>query len=171
MKIDSKFAEQLSLEFDNAKSFISHKKVANEAHISAGQLSRLKNGTRATDKSMRVSLAHIMHRVLLAFSGARSDYGLLSFLKDTTKHGDVMASLFRQRKEENDRRALEESFDEAMTTKKALRSPQQVLLISDYFREYAEEIMAEHTDIVKKAEYAGINVQDVFDKANANYGG
>lgn len=171
MEIDNKFAEQLSLELDHAKKFISHKRVADEAHISAGQLSRLKNATRATDKSMRVSLARIMHKVLLSFSGARSDYGLLSFLKDTTKHSDVMSSLFRQHKEENDRRALEESFDEAMTTKKELRSSQQTLLIRDYFREYAEEIMAEHTDIVKKAEYAGINVQDVFDKANANYGG
>ncbi|WP_236008245.1 transcriptional regulator [Levilactobacillus andaensis] len=170
MKIDNKFAEQLTLALDDPKS-ASQEAIAQLLFMSAGQLSRIKNATRATDKSIRVGLAHVLHDVFLAFSGARNDYGLLSFLKDTTKHDDVITSLFRQKKEENDRRALEESFDEAMTTKKELRSPQQILLINDYFREYAEEIMAEHTDIAKKAEYAGINVQDVFDKANANYGG
>jgi len=82
-----------------------------------------------------------------------------------------MATLFQQRKEEDARRALEEAFDQAMTTKPEARSSQQILLIRDYFKEYAEEIMSENTDIVAKAEYAGIDIHQVFDEANARVGG
>ncbi|WP_125545421.1 transcriptional regulator [Levilactobacillus lindianensis] len=163
----NKFAEQLSLDLVG----FMRKDVAEGAHISKSQLTRMSNGERSGDKSMRVAIAHRLHSILLALSGARTDYGLLSFLKDTTKHNDVISVMFRQRKEENDRRAIEEEFDEAMSTEKKFRSPQQVLLIDKYFDEYAEEIMSENTDIVMKADYAGINLQNVFNKANTRLGG
>ncbi|KIO93954.1 hypothetical protein N624_0068 [Levilactobacillus brevis] len=54
-------------------------------------------------------------------------------MKNKTKHNDVMAALFQQRKEENERRQLEDAFDEAIGTKPELRSPQQQQLIRDYF--------------------------------------
>lgn len=58
-----------------------------------------------------------------------------------------------------------------MTTKLEARSSQQTLLIRDYFKEYAEEIMSENTDIVAKAKYAGVDIHGVFDEANAKVGG
>lgn len=171
MKIDSKFAKQLSLVLNDVQQSVSHKDVAAEVHVSAGQLSRVKGGTRPTDKGTRMALTNVLQSIWLNFSGARADYHVPSFMKNRTKHDDVMAALFQQRKEENDRRKLEESFDEAITTKPEFRSSQQQLLIRDYFKEYVEEIGAENTDIVTKAEYAGVLLQDYFDKYNADYGG
>ena len=144
MQVKNKFAEQLTLDLAG----VVHKDIAHKVHISDGQLTRLANSQRTGDKSMRAGLAHALHSILLAFSGARKDYGVLSFLKSSRRYDDVMATLFQQRKEEDDRRALEEAFDQAMTTKPEARSSQQVLLIRDYFKEYAEEIMSENTDIV-----------------------
>ena len=167
MQIKNKFAEQLTLALDG----VIRKYIAHEVHISESQLTRLANGQRTGDKGMRTGLAHALHSVLLALSGARKDYGVLSYLKSSRRYDDVMATLFQQRKEENDRRALEESFDEAMTTKPEARSSQQILLIRDYFKEYAEEIMSENADIVAKAEYAGVDIHSVFDEANARVGG
>lgn len=171
MKIDSKFSKQLSLVLDDVQHAVSHKEVADEVHVSAGQLSRMKGGTRPTDKGTRIALTSVLQSIWLNFSGARADYHLPSFMKNRTKHDDVMASLFQQHKEEDDRRKLEESFDEAITTKPEFRSPQQQSLIRDYFKEYVEEIGAENTDIVTKADYAGVQLQDYFDKYNAEYGG
>lgn len=167
MQFKNKFAEQLTLDLAG----VIRKDVAHQVHVSDGQLTRLANGQRTGDKSMRVDLAHTLHSILLALSGARKDYGVLSFLKSTQRYDDVMATLFQQRKEEDDRRALEKSFDVAMTTKPEARSSQQVLLIRDYFKEYAEEIMSENTDIVAKAKYAGVNIHEVFDEANTRVGG
>lgn len=171
MKIDSKFSKQLSLVLDDVQHAVSHKEVADEVHVSAGQLSRLKGGTRPTDKGTRVALTTVLQNIWLNFSGARADYHVPSFMKNKSKHDDVMATLFQQRKEENDRRGLEESFDEAIGTKPELRSPQQQSLIRDYFKEYVEEIGAENTDIVMKAQYAGVQLQDYFDNYNNQYGG
>ncbi|WP_203639686.1 transcriptional regulator [Levilactobacillus wangkuiensis] len=165
--MQNKFAEQLTLDLAG----VVRRDVAQKVHISDGQLTRLANGQRTSDKGMRAGLAHALHSILLAFSGARKDYGVLSFLKSSKRYDDVMATLFQQRKEEDDRRALEEAFDQAMTTKPEARSSQQILLIRDYFKEYAEEIMSENTDIVAKAEYAGIDIHQVFDEANARVGG
>lgn len=167
MQIKNKFAEQLTLDLAG----VVRKDVARQIHVSDGQITRLANGERTGDKGMRVGLARTLHSILLAFSGARKDYGVLSYLKSSRRYDDVMATLFQQRKEEDDRQALEESFDEAMTTKPEARSSQQTLLIRDYFREYAEEIMSENTDIVAKAKYAGIDIHGVFDEANARVGG
>lgn len=167
MQVKNKFAEQLTLDLAG----VVRRDVAQKVHISDGQLTRLANGQRTGDKGMRSGLAHALHSILLAFSGARKDYGVLSFLKSSKRYDDVMATLFQQRKEEDDRRALEEAFDQAMTTKPEARSSQQILLIRDYFKEYAEEIMSENTDIVAKAEYAGIDIHQVFDEANARIGG
>ena len=167
MQIKNKFAEQLTLDLAG----VVRKDVARQIHVSDGQITRLANGERTGDKGMRVGLARTLHSILLAFSGARKDYGVLSYLKSSRRYDDVMATLFQQRKEEDDRRELEESFDEAMTTKPEARSSQQTLLIRDYFREYAEEIMSENTDIVAKAKYAGVDIHGVFDEANARVGG
>jgi len=165
--MQNKFSEQLTLDLAG----VVRRDVAQKVHISDGQLTRLANGQRTGDKGMRSGLAHALHSILLAFSGARKDYGVLSFLKSSKRYDDVMATLFQQRKEEDDRRELEEAFDQAMTTKPEARSSQQILLIRDYFKEYAEEIMSENTDIVAKAEYAGIDIHQVFDEANARVGG
>lgn len=165
--MQNKFSEQLTLDLAG----VVRRDVAQKVHISDGQLTRLANGQRTGDKGMRSGLAHALHSILLAFSGARKDYGVLSFLKSSKRYDDVMATLFQQRKEEDDRSALEEAFDQAMTTKPEARSSQQILLIRDYFKEYAEEIMSENTDIVAKAEYAGIDIHQVFDEANARVGG
>lgn len=167
MQVKNKFAEQLTLDLAG----VVRRDVAQRVHISDGQLTRLANGQRNGDKGMRAGLAHALHSILLAFSGARKDYGVLSFLKSSKRYDDVMATLFQQRKEEDDRRELEEAFDQAMTTKPEARSSQQILLIRDYFKEYAEEIMSENTDIVAKAKYAGIDIHQVFDEANARVGG
>ena len=167
MQIKNKFAEQLTLDLAG----VVRKDVARQIHVSDGQITRLANGERTGDKGMRVGLTRTLHSILLAFSGARKDYGVLSYLKSSRRYDDVMATLFQQRKEEDDRRELEESFDEAMTTKPEARSSQQTLLIRDYFREYAEEIMSENTDIVAKAKYAGVDIHGVFDEANAKVGG
>lgn len=167
MQIKNKFAEQLTLDLAG----VVRKDVARQIHVSDGQITRLANGERTGDKGMRVGLARTLHSILLAFSGARKDYGVLSYLKSSRRYDDVMATLFQQRKEENDRRELEESFDEAMTTKPEARSSQQILLIRDYFKEYAEEIMSENADIVTKAKYAGVDIHSVFDEANARVGG
>ncbi|WP_341780438.1 helix-turn-helix domain-containing protein [Levilactobacillus sp. HBUAS70063] len=169
--MQSKFSEQLTLALDGIQGSLTHKQVAGKVHVSVGQLSRLKNGTRNTDKPTRISLADTLQNIWLNFSGAREDYHIPSFMKNKTKHDDVMAALFQQRKEENERRSLEESFDEAMTTKPELRSPQQTLLIRDYFQEYVEEIGAEETDIAMKAKYAGEDIQSVFDAYNKRIGG
>lgn len=169
--MQSKFSEQLTLALDGIQGSLTHKQVAGKVHVSAGQLSRLKNGTRNTDKPTRISLADTLQNIWLNFSGAREDYHIPSFMKNKTKHDDVMSALFQQRKEENERRKLEDAFDEAMTTKPELRSPQQTLLIRDYFREYVEEIGAEETDIAMKAKYAGEDIQSVFDAYNKRIGG
>lgn len=116
-------------------------------------------------------MADTLQNIWLNFSGAREDYHIPSFMKNKTKHNDVMAALFQQRKEENERRQLEDAFDEAIGTKPELRSPQQQQLIRDYFKEYVEEIGAENTDIVMKAQYAGVRLQSYFDKYNDQYGG
>lgn len=171
MQNESKFAKQLTLALDDVQQAMTHKDVAAKVHVSNGQLTRLANGQRKGDKNTRVSLAKTLQSVWLNFSGARKDYGTPSFMKDRTKHDDVMAALFQQRKEENDRRSLEESFDEAMTTKPELRSPQQTLLIRDYFREYVEEIGAEETDIAMKSKYAGEDIKSIFDAYNKRLGG
>ncbi|WP_125575974.1 helix-turn-helix domain-containing protein [Levilactobacillus angrenensis] len=169
--MQSKFSEQLTLALDGIQGSLTHKQVAGKVHVSVGQLSRLKNGTRNTDKPTRISLADTLQNIWLNFSGAREDYHIPSFMKNKTKHDDVMAALFQQRKEENERRKLEDAFDEAIGTKPELRSPQQTLLIRDYFREYVEEIGAEETDIAMKAKYAGEDIQSVFDSYNKRIGG
>lgn len=169
--MQSKFSEQLTLALDGIQGSLTHKQVAGKVHVSVGQLSRLKNGTRNTDKPTRISLADALQSIWLNFSGARVDYHIPSFMKNKTKHNDVMAALFQQRKEENERRQLEDAFDEAIGTKPELRSPQQQQLIRDYFKEYVEEIGAENTDIVMKAQYAGVQLQSYFDKYNDQYGG
>lgn len=171
MQNENKFAKQLTLALDGVQEAMAHKDVAAKVHVSNAQLTRLSKGERKGDKGIRVSLSKVLQNVWLNFSGAREDYGTPSFMKNRTKHDDVMAALFQQRKEENDRRSLEESFDEAMTTKPELRSPQQQLLIQDYFREYVEEIGAEQTDITMKAAYAGTDIQAVFDAYNKRLGG
>ncbi|QCZ53596.1 Prophage Lp2 protein 13 [Levilactobacillus brevis] len=169
--MQSKFSEQLTLALDGIQGSLTHKQVAGKVHVSVGQLSRLKNGTRNIDKPTRISLADALQSTWLNFSGAREDYRIPSFMKNKTKHNDVMAALFQQRKEENERRQLEDAFDEAIGTKPELRSPQQQQLIRDYFKEYVEEIGAENTDIVMKAQYAGVQLQSYFDKYNDQYGG
>jgi transcriptional regulator with XRE-family HTH domain len=169
--MQSKFSEQLTLALDGIQGSLTHKQVAGKVHVSVGQLSRLKNGTRNTDKPTRISLADTLQNIWLNFSGAREDYHIPSFMKNKTKHDDVMAALFQQRKEENERRKLEDAFDEAIGTKPELRSPQQQQLIRDYFKEYVEEIGAENTDIVMKAKYAGEDIQSVFDAYNKRIGG
>ncbi|WP_139592654.1 helix-turn-helix domain-containing protein [Levilactobacillus brevis] len=149
---------------------LTHKQVAGKVHVSVGQLSRLKNGTRNIDKPTRISLADALQSTWLNFLGTRGlPYSV--FYENKTKHNDVMAALFQQRKEENERRQLEDAFDEAIGTKPELRSPQQQQLIRDYFKEYVEEIGAENTDIVMKAQYAGVQLQSYFDKYNDQYGG
>lgn len=169
--MENKFAEQLSLRLGELKGTLTHKEIAQSVPVSNAQLTRLANGERKGDKATRVSLAKKLASYWVSLSGAREDYHVLSFMKDSKRHDDVMSALFQQRKEENDRRKLEEDFDVAMGMKKEARSPQQTLLIDDYFREYAEEIAAEQTDFAKKAAYVGVNVQDVVAAGNKRYGG
>lgn len=102
--MQSKFSEQLTLALDGIQGSLTHKQVAGKVHVSVGQLSRLKNGTRNTDKPTRISLADALQSIWLNFSGAREDYHIPSFMKNKAKHNDVMAALFQQRKEENERR-------------------------------------------------------------------
>lgn len=68
----NKFSEQLSLALDRHKES-TQQQVADGTHISPGQLSRLKNGSRNTDPQIRKSLANKINDFWLKYSGAREN--------------------------------------------------------------------------------------------------
>ncbi|WOI03364.1 transcriptional regulator [Lactiplantibacillus plantarum] len=168
----NKFAEQLSLALDRHKES-TQQQVADGTHISPGQLSRLKNGSRNTDPQIRKSLANKINDFWLKYSGARENFGVLSFQNDRRLKGDMFSALMRQKKEQQEREAMETEFENAIVINPNDRTPAQQLVIERYPREYAEEISAEITDLAKKAEYAGISMdklQEVIDKVNRKNG-
>ncbi|MBU7474851.1 transcriptional regulator [Lactiplantibacillus pentosus] len=168
----NKFAEQLSLALDRHKES-TQQQVADGTHISPGQLSRLKNGSRNTDPQIRKSLANKINDFWLKYSGARENFGVLSFQNDRRLKGDMFSALMRQKKEQQEREAMEAEFENAIAINPNDRTPAQQLVIERYPREYAEEISAEITDLAKKAEYAGISMdklQEVIDKVNRKNG-
>lgn len=168
----NKFSEQLSLALDRHKES-TQQQVADGTHISPGQLSRLKNGSRNTDPQIRKSLANKINDFWLKYSGARENFGVLSFQNDRRLKGDMFSALMRQKKEQQEREAMEAEFENAIVINPNDRTPAQQLVIERYPREYAEEISAEITDLAKKAEYAGISMdklQEVIDKVNRENG-
>lgn len=168
----NKFSEQLSLALDRHKES-TQQQVADGTHISPGQLSRLKNGSRNTDPQIRKSLANKINDFWLKYSGARENFGVLSFQNDRRLKGDMFSALMRQNKEQQEREAMETEFENAIAINPNDRTPAQQLVIERYPREYAEEISAEITDLAKKAEYAGISMgklQEVIDKVNRKNG-
>ncbi|MCG0752736.1 Prophage Lp2 protein 13 [Lactiplantibacillus plantarum] len=168
----NKFAEQLSLALDRHKES-TQQQIADRTHVSPGQLSRLKSGSRSTDPQIRKSLANVINDFWLSYSGARENFGVLSFQNDHRLQGDMFSALMKQREEQSQREKLETEFEEAIAVKPRDRTPAQQLVIERYPREYAEEISAEITDLAKKAEYAGIpmdKLQEVIDKVNQENG-
>ncbi|MCG0738800.1 helix-turn-helix domain-containing protein [Lactiplantibacillus plantarum] len=168
----NKFSEQLSLALDRHKES-TQQQVADRTHVSPGQLSRLKSGSRNTDSQIRKSLANVINDFWLSYSGARENFGVLSFQNDRQLQGDMFSALMKQKKEQRERERIEVEFEEAITVKPRDRTPAQQLVIERYAREYAEEISAEITDLAKKAEYAGISMdklQEVIDKVNRKNG-
>ncbi|MDI5786287.1 transcriptional regulator [Lactiplantibacillus plantarum] len=168
----NKFSEQLSLALDRHKES-TQQQVADGTHISPGQLSRLKNGSRNTDPQIRKSLANKINDIWLKYSGARDNFGVLSFQNDRRLKGDMFSALMCQKKEQQEREAMEAEFENAIAINPNDRTPAQQLVIERYPREYAEEISAEITDLAKKAEYAGISMdklQEVIDKVNRKNG-
>ncbi|WP_249215004.1 helix-turn-helix domain-containing protein [Lactiplantibacillus plantarum] len=57
----NKFAEQLSLALGKNKSLTQQQQIADRTHVSPGQLSRLKSGSRSTDSQIRKSLANVLN--------------------------------------------------------------------------------------------------------------
>ncbi|MCG0573950.1 prophage Lp2 protein 13 [Lactiplantibacillus plantarum] len=168
----NKFAEQLSLALGRDKTQ-TQQQIADGTHVSPGQLSRLKSGSRSTDSQIRKSLANVINDFWLNYSGARENFGVLSFQNDRQLQGDMFSALMKQKKEQRQRERIEVEFEEAITVKPRDRTPAQQLVIECYPREYAEEISAEITDLAKKAEYAGIpmdKLQEVIDKVNQENG-
>ena len=168
----NKFSEQLSLALDRHKES-TQQQIADRTHVSPGQLSRLKSGSRSTDSQIRKSLANVINDFWLNYSGARENFGVLSFQNDRQLQGDMFSALMKQKKEQCQREGIEAEFEEAITVKPRDRTPAQQLVIERYPREYAEEISAEITDLAKKAEYAGIpmdKLQAVIDKVNQENG-
>lgn len=168
----NKYAEQLALALGRMEGK-SQRMVADETHISPGQLSRLKAGSRNTDSQIRKSLANTIQDFWLSYSGARENFGVLSFQNDRRLKGDMFSALMRQKKEQQEREAMEAEFESAIAINPNDRTPAQQLVIERYPREYAEEISAEITDLAKKAEYAGIpmdKLQEVIDKVNRENG-
>lgn len=168
----NKFAEQLSLALGKNKT-LTQQQIADRTHVSPGQLSRLKSGSRSTDSQIRKSLANVLNDFWLSYSGARENFGVLSFQNDRRLKGDMFSALMRQKKEQQEREAMEAEFENAIAINPNDRTPAQQLVIERYPREYAEEISAEITDLAKKAEYAGISMdklQSVIDKVNQKNG-
>lgn len=164
----SKFAEQLTLALDRS-GVKSQRTIADEVHVSPGQLSRLKTGLRSTDPDIRKSLANAINDIWLSYSGARANFGVISFQKDRRLKGDMFSALMKQKKEQSEREAIESDFEAASAINPIDRTPAQQLVIERYPQEYAEEISAEITDLIKKAEYAGIpmdRLQKVIDDVN-----
>lgn len=168
----NKFAMELKLAFGRKPWLVEHE-VADQAYISKGQLSKIKNGLRKADPQLRQRLAILINDYWLHYTAAASNHHIISFQYDRKLNGDMFSALMKQQNEQSEREQLEPKFEEAMAVKPEFRTPEQNQIIERYPREYAEEISSEITDLAKKAQYVGIpmdKLQRVIDEVNAEEG-
>ncbi|VDG18747.1 hypothetical protein [Lactobacillus plantarum] [Lactiplantibacillus mudanjiangensis] len=138
------------------------KQFADLTSYSAGQVSKMRSGKRKTDKFMRVTVSRILKDVRLSMVSASADYHIPTFMFDATSRKDVFTTSNDQRREERERQGLEESYNEAVRIPKEKRTDEQRQAISKYLRNYMEEYTSEETDWLAKAEYAGLDDDQIF---------
>lgn len=172
-KMRNRFAEELTRTFERLGGH-KQREIAGMAYMSESTMSRIRSGLKKTDPQTRWTLANVINDIWLKFTAASEDYGTISFQRDRKLKGDMFSALVKERTEQGEREKLEPEFEEAITTEPRFRTPEQNLVIQQYPREYIEEISAEITDLLKKAEYAGISpiqLQKVIDEVNDSTGG
>ncbi|MFT8526099.1 MAG: hypothetical protein ABF723_05215 [Lentilactobacillus hilgardii] len=171
---DYKWVKRLSLGLDEAKKTIDNRSIAAQVHVSQGQLSNMKAGRRSTPRDVKKSLLQEIWSLPMAFSAARSDYGIPSFMADPTIRQTPFATAAIQNKEQQERLDLEAAYHLAVAKKPADRSNEDLNIISKYFKEYLEEIGSEETDFQAKAQDAGLTKQEIkelVDDYNKELGG
>ena len=164
----NKFAMELKLAFGRKPWLVEHE-VAEQAYISKGQLSKIKNGFQRADPQLRWKLARIINDIWLNYLTAALNNHTISFRQNRISNGDMFSALMDQRNEQAKREKLEPEFEQAMAIQPKFRTPAQNQIIDQYPKEYAQEISSEITDLIKKAQYAGISMtrlQQVIDEVN-----
>lgn len=166
---DEKFAKQLSLGIED--SGLTKKEIAEKTYMSASAVGKYALGERDADHDKKKSLLRIIKSVRLRYSAARSDFHVISYMQKGRIKQDVFAAERQADREERERKAVWDAFNDACTVLKHDRTRVEAEHIDRGFKEFAEEIGAEITEFLALADYAEVDPQKYIDEFNKKLGG